>query len=102
MKTFLVVLLGVCAVFAQQDEAAKKMYNGDKVVRITPTTVDHLNWLTQLRADADPNVHDFWTEPVAVDVPVDLHINREAMDAFHADSQNLKMNYTVGIPDLQK
>jgi hypothetical protein len=78
---------------------AEQLYLNDKLVRLTPIHHGHMNYLLAL--DANSSL-DFWTDVIAPDKPIDVHIPAMEYEKYVSQFNQYSLPYKVLINDLQK
>jgi len=91
------VLLAVAYAAAEE----RKLFNGDKVYRVTPTKLEHLEWLKE-RLHSGDAAFDFWKDPTVLNAAVDVHVAKSALENFEKDLEKMQMEHKVNVDDLQK
>lgn len=71
----------------------------DKVLRLEPKTEEQINYLRYLE---DNGLADFWTEIIAPNRDVDVHLGGDVFDEYTAKFQELSMPYTIVVDNLQE
>lgn len=98
------VLFTACLVTAGEDaeeEQAKVLLTGHKVIRVTPRTKEQVDFLVSLLERDDGFNIDFWIEPAGVNSPADIHLSPEFYTGVTANLTRAGMAVTVQIEDLQ-
>jgi len=101
MKAFLLFcLLSLFAFTLAQEENDEKirLYHGHKVLRVIPQTEAQL---THLHEFAINSRLDFWREPTALDVPVDIRVEPAQLTALTSFLRSLGLEIEFVIEDVQ-
>jgi hypothetical protein len=78
---------------------AEQLYHNDKLIRLTPIHYGHMNYLLSLEANS---TLDFWTDVIAPDKPIDIHITAMEYEKYVSQFKQYSLPYKVLIDDLQK
>jgi murein tripeptide amidase MpaA len=75
-----------------------KSFKGNQVLRVVPTTQEHVEILQTHRTAAQL---DFWSDDVAIGGAVDIHVPKCMTKSLYKELADAGLNVTVWIPDVQ-
>jgi len=94
-------LFGIAFVFISLAvwNKAERVYVHDKLVRLEPLTDEHIHFLQALEAN---NTLDFWTEIIAPNRPIDVHLKNNEYDQYVSQFKQYSLPFKVLVNDLQE
>jgi len=91
---FLNFILVVFAIWSK----AERLYIHDKLVRLEPTTPEHINYLQALEANS---TLDFWTDVLSPNKPIDVHIKENEYEEYISQFKQYSLPFHILLDDLQ-